>query len=237
MPWTEALGAILGAAVMTNVVALNFCYDVAVKQYSLHLLAMCVFLGWSGITRVLRLLVFKRAQLATDTPVFAQHSWQKCFLAAQVVLGIVFAATNLNNVHQQTVRDQTALATLPYGGFWTVDEFKVDGDVSNKVVSAVPQWKAFVMDSPFTVLIQGEGGFRLVSRWTIDPDKKTLILGQTDTGSEAILGVENPTQDQLILRGPWHGHLIEARLHRAEMPKFTLLTRHFHWISEYPYNR
>jgi hypothetical protein len=57
VPWTEARGAILSAAVMINVVALNFCYDVPVKLYSLHLLLMCLFVGWSGIMRVLSLLV------------------------------------------------------------------------------------------------------------------------------------------------------------------------------------
>jgi hypothetical protein len=218
MPWTEAIGAILGAAVMTNVVALNFCYDVAVKQYSLHLLAMCLFLGWSGITRALNLLVRNQAQVVTGVPLFARPSLQRVFLAAQIFLGLALAATNLNNVHQQTVRDQNTLATLPYGGFWMVDEFKVDDDVSKQVVSAVPRWTEFVMDSPFTVLIQGAGGFRSVSRWAIDADKKTLILGQGDNDSEAIFGVESPEQDRLILRGPWHGHLIEARLHRAETP-------------------
>jgi hypothetical protein len=77
----------------------------------------------------------------------------------------------------------------------------------------------------------------LASRWTIDADKRTLILAQADNGSKAILGVESPAQDRLILTGPWHGHLIEARLHRADMPKFALMARHFHWISEYPLNR
>ena len=237
VPWTEALGAILGAAVMSNVVALNFCYDVAVKQYSLHLLLMCLFLGWSGITRAMKLLVWNQAQMVRETPLFARSSLQKGFLAAQIVLGIILAATNLSNVHQQTVRDQNMLATLPFGGFWRVDEFKVDDDVSKNVVSGVPQWTQFIVDSPFVVLIQGEGGFRLVSRWTVDPDKKTLILAQADNGSEAILGVESPAQDRLILRGPWHGHLIEARFHREDMPKFALMTRGFHWINEYPFNR
>jgi hypothetical protein len=237
VPWTGALGAILGAAVMANVVALNFCYDVAVKQYSLHLLAMCLFLGWSGITRALNLLVRNQAQVVTEIPLFARPSLQRGFLAAQVVLGIILAATSLKDVHQQTERDQNILATLPYGGFWRVDEFKVDDDVSKKVVPAVPRWTEFVMDSPFTVLIQGEGEFRLVSRWAIDPDKKTLILGQTDSGPEATLGAESPAQDRLILRGPWHRHLIEVRLHREDMPKFGLMTRRFHWINEYPYNR
>jgi len=38
-PTTTLLGALLAMAVMTQVVALNFCYDVPVKLFSTHLLA------------------------------------------------------------------------------------------------------------------------------------------------------------------------------------------------------
>jgi hypothetical protein len=38
---TAMLGAIVGAAVMTNVFMLNMSFDIPVKQFSFHLLAMC----------------------------------------------------------------------------------------------------------------------------------------------------------------------------------------------------
>ena len=41
---TTTLGALVSAAVLLNVVVLNFCYDVPVKLYSLNLLLMAVFL-------------------------------------------------------------------------------------------------------------------------------------------------------------------------------------------------
>ena len=41
---TATLGAIVAAAVMANIVALNFCYDVPLKLYSAHLFIMAIFL-------------------------------------------------------------------------------------------------------------------------------------------------------------------------------------------------
>lgn len=41
---TETIGALGAAGVMLNVAMLNFCYDVPVKLYSMHLLAMSLFL-------------------------------------------------------------------------------------------------------------------------------------------------------------------------------------------------
>jgi len=237
VPWTATLGALLGAAVMSNVVALNFSYDVAVKLYSLHLLLMCLFVGWSGIMRILSLLVLNRAEPATDVPVFAQHAWQKGFLAIQVVLGLILAGTSLNTVYKQTAKAQNSMATLPFGGFWTVDEFKVDSDNSKNSALEVPRWTQFILDSPYVVLLQGDGGFRQVYHWAMDVDNRSLTLSHADSGADVILEVDRSMQDQLILRGMWRGHAIEACLHRTEMPKFPLLTRGFHWISEYPFNR
>jgi len=237
VPRTAALGAILGSAVLSNVVALNFCYDVPVKLYSLHLLLMCLFVGCSGIINVLKLLLLNRAEPATDGPVFARHSWQKGFLAVQVALGFILAGTSLNNVHKQTLKAQDSIAALPFGGFWSVDQFNVDGDASNNSAPEVPRWTQFVLDSPYIVLLQGDGGFRRLYHWTTDPDKKSVTLSGADNGSDVTFGVEKRAPDQLILRGPWHGHAIETHLHRTEMPKFLLLTRGFHWISEYPFNR
>jgi hypothetical protein len=225
VPWTEVLGALLGAVVMSNVVALNFCYDVPVKLYSLHLLLMCLFVGWSGIMRVLSVLVLNRgAQPATDVLVFARHSWNQGFLASQVVLGILLAGTSLTNVRKQTTEAQNSMSALPFAGTWMVDEFKVDGAASKNSPSDVPRWTQFVLDSPYVVLLQGDGGYRQLYHWTTDAEKKSLVLSHPDNGADVIFAVDRPIADQLTLRGRWHGHAVEAHLHHVEMPKFVLLT-------------
>src|SRR5437899_11151387 len=44
MQRTTLLGALVAAGVMAHVVALNFCYDVPVKLFSSHLLALALWL-------------------------------------------------------------------------------------------------------------------------------------------------------------------------------------------------
>ncbi|MBK8097301.1 MAG: hypothetical protein IPK26_09345 [Planctomycetes bacterium] len=53
---TATLGAIVSMGVMTNVVMINFCYDVPVKLYSSHLLVMAVLIAWSD-RRLLQVLL------------------------------------------------------------------------------------------------------------------------------------------------------------------------------------
>ena len=50
---TVTLGAVLVIAVMTNVVMLNFCYDVPVKLYSTRLLVMTIVIALPGARRLI----------------------------------------------------------------------------------------------------------------------------------------------------------------------------------------
>jgi hypothetical protein len=58
---TQLVGALIGAAAMTNVVMLNLCYDVPVKLYSMHLLALCIYVMAPDLGRLARLFVLGRA--------------------------------------------------------------------------------------------------------------------------------------------------------------------------------
>jgi uncharacterized membrane protein YphA (DoxX/SURF4 family) len=57
---TTTLGALVIVGVMTNVVALNFCYDVPVKLYSTHLLLLAVGLAAPDLRRLANVLILNR---------------------------------------------------------------------------------------------------------------------------------------------------------------------------------
>ncbi len=57
---TTTLGAIVVMGVMTNVVMLNFAYDVPVKQYSAHLVVMAMFLLLPEARRLANVVVLNR---------------------------------------------------------------------------------------------------------------------------------------------------------------------------------
>src|SRR5258708_11055474 len=69
---TTLAGALLGIAVMSNIVALNFCYDVPVKLYSVQLLLMAFIIVLPDARRLLAFLfrsprkpLFRRPSLQT----------------------------------------------------------------------------------------------------------------------------------------------------------------------------
>src|SRR5262249_52265293 len=71
---TTLLGALVSAAVLVNVVMLNFSYDVPVQLFSLHLLAMSLFLPLPDMRRLADLFLWNRpAPAARIEPLFGRR--------------------------------------------------------------------------------------------------------------------------------------------------------------------
>ncbi len=68
---TRTLGALVAIGVMTNIVMINFCYDVPVKLYSSHLLLMAFLIAMPDIARLTNLLVRNRGTSIAD----ATNAW------------------------------------------------------------------------------------------------------------------------------------------------------------------
>lgn len=64
---TATLGALVTLGVMTNIVMLNYCYDVPVKLYSTHLLAMAALIAVPDVRRLLRVFLWNRTAAPFET--------------------------------------------------------------------------------------------------------------------------------------------------------------------------
>ena len=72
----------------------------------------------------------------------------------------------------------------------------------------------------------------------IDPAKNTIALTtDSDKKWEADFTYARKTPDQLTLDGEVAGHKSTLALHRLDEKKLQLLSRGFHWIQDYPFNR
>ena len=89
---TALLGAIVAVAVMTNVVMLNYCYDVPVKIDSTHLTLMGLLILVPDARRLLSLLMFQRNPTDQGTPsVWAATNvgWLR-WVPKTIVVGLCF---------------------------------------------------------------------------------------------------------------------------------------------------
>ena len=231
---TSTLGALISIGVMSNVVALNFSYDVPVKLYSSHLLAMAVFLVLPDARRLANFFVLNRpAECVRVQPLFRRPLWQR----GAVVLGSLFliAVTGTSLYQSYDQRRSFIAQRSPLYGVWEVEEFTFQ----QPTPSALNQgWRRVIFDSPRRIAVQtaADPHQRFMSQ--LDEEKRTLTLSKReDPNWKTVLTYEQVSPDIITLHGALDGSEMTARLRRSEDRKFLLTNRGFHWINEFPFNR
>lgn len=237
---TTLLGALVCIGVMANVVMLNFSYDVPVKLYSSHLLFEAIVLAAPDFRRLANALVFNRpAEPAPIRPLF-QRAWlNRAGLVLRTLLVGFLAWQSLNTSATNRARySQEARAKAPLHGIWDVDELTIDGQVRPPLITDEQRWQRVVFGIPGQMAVFRMNDFR--DRYNVEVDEKKKTLAMTDRFNperKNTVAWHQPAPDRLTLEGTFDGKKIRARMHRTEPPELLLLTRGFHWVSEYPFNR
>lgn len=243
---TATLGALVLVGVLTNVVLLNFCYDVPVKINSTHYLVASVLLILPDLRRLLDVLLLNRA--TTPRPVTApsptrwRHVTRRVVKIAVCLLVVGF-----------TVHD--SLAPRPYrppapktwyDGYWQVEAFTRNSKELADRPAEVGRWHRMRF-----VTHQG----KVQARWrntdesygplldvTIPADGSTMIwsTAEADGAHPAKtyqVGYRRVDASHLELDGEIDGDHVEVKLTTLDPRRMLLVTRGFHWINEIPFNR
>lgn len=236
---TTLLGALVCIAVMSNVVMLNFSYDVPVKLYSSHLLAMAAFLTVPDLRRLADFfLLDRRVEPAGVRPLFRRRGLHQGTLVLRTVLIAGFMGTTLFGAWQATKTYGSRAPKAPFHGIWNVEEIEVDGQLRPPLVLDGERWRRVVFDRPQTLIVLSMNDARERFVMALDPARKTMALSKRDDPAwKANLSYEQPGPGDLRLAGTVDGRRIRARLRRTDESSFLLLNRGFHWINEYPFNR
>ena len=236
---TTLLGALVSIAVMSHVIALNFSYDVPVKLYSLHLMAMALFLVLPDARRLANFLLLNRpAEPAEFSPLFARPWLNRSAMVLCAVFLVVSAGASLYSSYAQRRQYVERAERSPLRGIWEVEEFEIDGKNRPLLTTDSAQWRRVIFDFAGVVAVQQMNDSR--SRYTLvlDPEKKTLDLGKRDDPKwKAALTYEQPEPAMLTLTGQLDGQQIRAKLRRTDDSRFLLRSRGFHWINEFPFSR
>jgi hypothetical protein len=231
---TTLLGALVCVGVLIHVVVLNLCYDVPVKLFSSHLLAMAVFLTLPDLRRLADLLVFNRRIEPAEIRPLVQRKWLHWSgLALRAVFILAFAAIPLYQNYQFKKQLDHA-PKPPLYGIWNVEEFVLDGQARPPLFTDETRWRRVVFDSPHALAILTADS-RQRFGLDLEPGSHRLTLTRQDDPSwKSTLSYQRLDPSLLAIEGTFDGHRIQARLHRTETPRFRLVSRGSHWINEYP---
>jgi hypothetical protein len=236
---TTLLGALVSIAVLSNIVMLNFAYDVPVKLYSSHLLLMAVFVAAPDLRRLADFFVLnRRTEPAEIRPLFARPWLHRgaLVLRALFVLAYVSFALYQSQSSRKTYGDLAPRS--PLRGVWNVEEITVNGQARPAVFTDATRWRRVVFDHPQNASIQLMSDSRRRYTFALDPVKKTMIFTKRDDPNASFrFTYQQPEPGLLTMQGTLDRETIQARLRKADTKSFLLTSRGFHWINEYPFNR
>jgi hypothetical protein len=233
---TTFLGALVTIVAMTQIFALNMCFDVPVKLYSLHYLVMAVFLAAPDMPRLYRAMVLYQA--APPVPLLPLFGSVRLDRTLVVLRTLLVGALLWTNIYFGYVRYSDAYGgpPAPIQGRWETESVEVDGKEADKESSLT--WKAWDFSLKGMVRIYGQKPPALSYRTEWQTEENRITLKKfSDPQWKASFNYALQESDKLEMTGSMDGKAIKARFKRAPDKKHELTNRGFHWIQEMPYNR
>jgi hypothetical protein len=233
---TTTLGALVTIGVMSNVVVLNYCYDVPVKLLSTQLLLAAFWLVAPDVRRLLDVFVRGRGVAPLEL-----EPWPRTVRArrAAMALKLAFIGGQATGLAAYFVDEQRSKGEPrdPLLGVYEVESFLRDGEELPALLGDARRWRrvgiyewALVLQ-PMTDALE----FRRVEH---DPATRTLTITPPQTEELGTPLVYSTNDDgTLELHGMDGEHRIDARLRRVDPNDFLLMNRGFHWVNEVPFNR
>jgi uncharacterized membrane protein YphA (DoxX/SURF4 family) len=238
-PRTTMLGALVCLADMTQVFMLNMTYDVPVKLHSFHLLLMAAFLLAPESQRLADFFFRNRAAGPAMQPrLFSTLRANRIALGAQIIFGIWLLGTNAYGSWTAWPTYGGGRPKPPLYGIWNVDELSIDGQLRSPLLIDYGRWRRAVFDLGNRMAFQRMDDSFVRYSAAIDANPKTIALTKDgDKNWKANFTFLRAPEDRLTLDGSMDSHTIHMQLQLVDRDKLLLLSRGFHWIQEYPFNR
>jgi hypothetical protein len=220
---TTTLGALLLAAVLTNVLMLNLCYDVPVKLYSAFYLGIALFLAGPDLGRLATLLVLHGPVAGRPiAPHFASAGARRTALALKIVFLIVTVFASVRSAYFAWSPTHGETLGPAIRGTYEVVSMTVAGEDEPAPGSRV------VLQRGYFALRRADG---TKTSFTFALDLATARLVGEDTN---VLRYRGDGAPDLALEGTIGNVSYALTLRRLPQP---MLERGFHWVTDRPFYR
>ncbi len=242
---TTTLGALVVVGVMSNVVMLNYCYDVPVKLGSSHLLLLAFFLLAPDLSRLAGLFFFNRPVEPIHPGPHLTQRWMR-WTGVGLKTSIIGFALVSEFWGAISGYDQFMDRINPKApeGWYAISAFQEDGKDVPAIATDGHRWKTFVLFRGYVRLWGFDRSTRLF-KVEGQPTQGTFALMALNDQGEPLAGTPPVAQLQMHvagdgqgrLEGAFEGHVLQVAMTRQDGRDFPLMKRGFHWIAEFPYNR
>jgi uncharacterized membrane protein YphA (DoxX/SURF4 family) len=241
-PRTTLFGALVCLADMVQVFMLNMTYDVPVKLFSFHLILISLVLLAPEFRRLVSFFFGNHAVQPSSQPVIGRTQKRaRIVRVLQAALGLWLLGANAYGSWKLWYQYGGGRPKSVLYGIWEIEEFSQDGNLRAALVTDNERdnerFRRAIFD--FTDRMQFEKMDNTFAGYgtTIDDGKKTMTLTKSSDKNFKASFTYHRDGDQLTFDGDMDKHKLHLKLHRVDHTKFLLLSRGFHWIQEYPFNR
>lgn len=231
---TTTLGALVCAGAMTNVVMLNYCYDIPVKLFSSHLLLAAIGLACLDARRLASVLLGHAAPARPIPPVLdgRRGRWIRRVAKGVFFAGLVFVQVFMAT--QMAAHEPPA----PLYGLYEITAHTRDGVEQTALAGDPPTFRHAAFDRRARLSLWPVHGEALRYAAEVDEDAGTILLTPREPGHEpTTMRFHRPDDATLIIEGPLAGSEQRLVLRKLDETAMRLPSRGFHWINETPYNR
>ena len=234
---TTLLGALIALTIMTNIAAINLCYDVPVKIFSLNLIFVALFLISHDAKR---LYAFFFQHRALPSVTLAQPHRARRIKPLQLSLKILFILltfcfTFWSDLYVSKQYGDNRVKP-PLYGIYDTEQFSAAGTAFSSPTADSYRWKKLIIDFPGSARIITKADSISDITCKVDTLQKTVNI-TSDYDGQYALTYTKPDKDHLLFTGTIRGDSVHITMKRFDLNKFALIKGRFRWINEYPDNR
>lgn len=238
---TIPLGLIVGLGVFINVFAMNMCYDIPVKLYSMQIVIGCFFLLAIDSRKYLNFFIFNKPTVATAGYNYRfTKRWQRVgrIVLKTVFIILVIGGNTYSSITWYGQTNASEASVIPQG-VYNIKTFKKNNQITVIEASDSLVWKDFIFDKGKLGSIKtsdtifrkryGRGyfGYEANKSKQIIAFKKTL----EDTTDLFVMHYKIIDKSTISLEGVVKKDTLFYELVKNNK-KFPLAECQFHWISE-----
>ena len=236
---TTILGALMLLGVLSNVVAINFCYDVPVKLFSSMLLLMDLFLLVPEAGRLWGIFILNKATLPQPPGfIWDKKRFSRISAAFKWAFILVYFYGTISSTQKMTRVYGDLIPKPNLYGIYEVQSFIRNKDTIPPLTTDSTRWRQLVVQTDKYAVVFYMNDKRKWMRFEVDSTlRKAVLYPGDDTLVKSGFLVHSIDSVHLELDGTLLTDSLHVLLKKIDPNSFLLLSRGFHWINESPYNR
>lgn len=238
---TIPLGLVIGFGVFVNVFALNMCYDIPVKLYSMQIVLCCLYLLVIDYKKYINFFILGKPTNPTNS--YEYHfakRWQRISrIVFKTAFVLIFIGWNIVDCYNWYSETQTKEVEIIPQGLYNIKTFKINNQITAIEATDTLAWKDFIFDKGKQGSIKtADTTFwnkygRAYFIYETDKDKQMINFkeGMSDSVPLFKMKYKFINKNTMQLEGVFKKDTLFYELVKSNKT-FPLAERQFHWISE-----